>query len=257
MFWLLQNNHVELLTGPVAIVLRQRGTPFLDFSLGSDLPEFDFDLKENYFFYGSTGLHKLACDEPSWRHAVLDVQENFDQRIWADNRADQMLNGKFDVMTFREFLDSSTDAPRFVRPIVDQKAFTGQVIVGEDFAELYKAKKGRIKEQKGDMLVAVSGVHDIVAEYRFIVRNNKPIVGSSYRVDGVANRSCDIPKDVYYAACEFAQGWMPASIAIMDVCKLRDGTFRIVEFNGIHGSGLYAIPPETFIDTVERHIHEG
>lgn len=60
-----------------------------------------------------------------------------------------------------------------------------------------------------------------------------------------------MPAHVLAAASRLAEGWQTARLNTMDVALLADGSFRIVEFNCIHSSGLYSIDGEAFMKTIE------
>jgi len=64
--------------------------------------------------------------------------------------------------------------------------------------------------------------------------------------------STDVPTLVMAAGVNLAEGRQSARLNTMDVAQLGDGSFRIIEFNCIHSSGLYAIDRHAFMETVEE-----
>lgn len=257
MHWLLQNNYVDAMTGRLAFGLRRSGRVLHDFSLvpGEPLPEFPCEPQDPHFFYGSTGMLKRLRSTP-WSSGLFGDEDSLDQRTWLAQRGEQMLNAQFELTTYAQLMAQPPAHDFFVRPVVDQKSFTGQVVRGGDFAGLHRARKGLVREHPPEMLLAVSPVAPaLVAEYRFIVLNHRLRAGSSYRVGGAQHLSRSIPTDVWAQAQELAQGWQPAVLSVMDVAVLADGSVRIVEFNAVHSSGLYDIAPESFADVVEEAVH--
>ena len=254
MLFLLQNNHVEAMTGRLAFGLRRAGFAIHDFSLMPDkplpaLPE-GIGACTPLFYYGSTGLLRRlhAIGEPS----VFDTPAALDQRIWQTHR-DDLLNQAPEVLPFGELRARAFTAPYFVRPVCEQKAFAGQVVATADLSPLYQGRKGIVRLLSDDLLVAVAPVvTGIIAEYRFVVLNGQARLGSRYRQDGALSVSDEVTPEAWAWAQRLASRWMPASFIVMDIALLADGTARLIEFNSVHSSGLYAIRGEQFGALVEE-----
>ncbi len=256
MLWLLQNNFVDAMTGRLAFGLRRGARVLHDFSLvpGEPLPAFPCEPQDPHFFYGSTGMLQRLRATP-WAAGLFGDANSLDQRVWVEHRGEQMLNARFELTTYAELVAHPPAHDFFVRPVVDQKSFTGQVVRNGDFAGLHRARKGLVREHPPHMLLAISPVApELAAEYRFIVQDHVVRLGSSYRVDGAQMLSRDVPPAVLEQAQALAQGWQPASLSVMDVAILRDGSARIVEFNAVHSSGLYDIDLEAFAAVVESAV---
>lgn len=252
MLFLLQNNHVDAMTGRLAFALRRSGFALHDFSLLPDkpLPDLSSGVSTDTprFYYGSTGLLRRlhALDEPS----VFDTPAALDQRIWQTQRAD-LLNPEAEVLTFGDLRARAFTAPYFVRPVCEQKAFAGQVVATADLSPLFQSRKGIVRDLADDLLVAVAPVVDgIAAEYRFIVLNGCARLGARYRLDGTLSVSDSVPPEAWQWAHRLAACWLPAPFIVMDVAILTDGTARLIEFNSVHSSGLYAIRGEAFAELV-------
>jgi hypothetical protein len=259
MLWLLQNNYVEAMTGRLAWALNTSGRTLHDFSLvpGEPLPEFPCQPTEPHFFYGSTGLLQRLRESPQWAASVYGDKISLDQRHWYEHRAPDMLNATFELMTLQQLRETSKGKTFFVRPVVDQKAFAGQVVQGGDLAGLYRGRKGEVREHRDDLLVAVSPlIPTICAEYRLVVKGHRIRLGSQYRKDGHLDIQRDVPAEILAKAQVLADGWLPADFIVMDVAVMPDGDVRIIEFNSVHSSGLYAIPGAQFAALVEEAWNE-
>jgi hypothetical protein len=267
MLWLLQDNFVDSMSGRMAFdgitsrmafALRNSGRQLHGFSLvpGEPLPELPLHPSEPHFFYGSTGMAQRLLDLPEWAHGVFLNEKSLDQRSWLENRRDDMLNPTFEVMTLAELEETVPAAPFFVRPVVVAKAFSGQVVSGGDLSGLYRARRGIVKELDPNLLVAVSPLQDIEAEYRCVVYRHQVVTASRYRLGGKLSLSAEIPKDIFEGANALAAGWMPHEFIVMDVARVAGGKVRIIEFNSVHSSGLYDIPMERYIEAVERAVRE-
>lgn len=256
MLFLLQNNHVDAMTGRLAFALRRAGFALHDFSLLPDKPlpalpdGVDADIPR--FYYGSTGLlrrlHALA--EPS----VFDGPAALDQRVWQAHR-DDLLNPAPEVLTFGDLCARDFTAPYFVRPVCEQKAFAGQVMTSSDMQPLCQGRKGVVHAHCPELLVAISPVvENIVAEYRFVVLDHQVRLGSRYRLEGVLSRSAQIAPEIWAQAQALAEGWMPAEFIVMDVAILATGRAVLIEFNSVHSSGLYDIPGDEFAVVVSEAV---
>lgn len=258
MLWVLQNNYVHGMTGRLAWALRLTGRPMHDFSLvpGEPLPSMPMAQDDAYFFYGSTGLLqrlRTSC----WAGSVFDSALTLDQRHWAQHLGHKLLNPHFEVMTLGELRQRELREEFFVRPVVDQKAFTGGVIKPGDLGAIFRGHKGWFREQPDELLLALSPVvPDIRSEYRFVLHEGQVRLGSRYKHLGKLAVNATVPADVWSAAQVLAQAWTPASLCVMDLAVLGDDSVRVVEFNSIHSSGLYAIPGEAYAEVVEEAVRK-
>jgi hypothetical protein len=143
----------------------------------------------------------------------------------------------------------------FVRPALDQKAFSGHVALNGDLSGIFRTRKAQFREQPIDLLLAVSPVvFGIHAEYRFVVLHHQVRLGSRYRLDGQLSLEALVEPHAWAAAQALAEGWMPASFIMMDVAVFSDGSARIIEFNSVHSSGIYHIRGEDFACLVEEAV---
>jgi hypothetical protein len=265
MLWLLQNNYVDSpsgrmafdgITSRMAFALRNSRRALHDFSFvaGEPLPELPVHQTDPHFFYGSTGLVQRLMSLPEWAPAVFLAPESLDQRAWLQNRRADMLNPTCEVMTLGELEANVPQSPFFVRPVVVAKAFSGQVARDGDLSGLYRARRGLLKELSPDLLVAVSPLQDIQAEYRLIVYRHRVVTGSRYVLNGQRSLSADLPEDVLAGANALAAHWMPSEFICMDVAVLPGGALRIIEFNSVHSCGLYDTPMARYIEAVEHAV---
>ena len=256
MLWLLQSNYVDSMTSKLAWALRRLGRPLQDFGMGFE--PFNAaelcDASEPHFFYGSTGMLRQVQETPAHAANLFGTGAALDQRTWLEHRAADLLNADVEFIRLDDLLTRGIPVhPFFVRPAIDQKAFAGGVVEGQDMSPVYRGRRGRVREQPDDLLLAVSPlVEGIVAEYRFVVLDGVVRLGSRYRHDNRLAPSAVVPGDVLAQAQRLARGWLPCRFTVMDVAVLSDGTPRIVEFNSVHSAGLYDIDPEAFVLLAEE-----
>ena len=259
MHWLLQNNYVDSMTGKLAWALQRMGRTILDFSVLPDqpLPALPLAAGAPFFFYGSTGLLQRMRTMPYAKDYIFGEAESLDQRLWQASLGPRLLNPTAQFLSLGELkkLVSKTTPPFFVRPVLDQKAFSGLVVSDGDLSPLYVGKKGLHRAHPDDMLLAMSSVvSNIAAEYRFVVLDGQVRLGSRYRLEGRLSPSPEVPRSAFESAQTLASTTLPASFIVMDVAILEDDSARIVEFNSVHSSGLYEIPPEEFVLLVEEAV---
>lgn len=255
MHWYLQSNYVEAATAALAWALQRTGRRIYDFSLmpGQSLPNPPGSPDEPHFFYGSTEMAKRVRKDAQWARGMADTAGCFDQRLWASKRGRDMLNQEVELTTFGALRSRRGAGSYFVRPVQDLKAFPGQVVVDNDLEPLARSRGTQgLKRHPDDLLVAVSpALEGIRAEYRTVVLNHQVRLASRYRAEGTVSPQAGMPPAVLEAAQNLARGWMPADLVVMDVAEVKGGQARIVEFNSVHTSGLYAIDAEAFAQLVE------
>lgn len=229
-----------------------------DFSLppGRALPEMPVPACEPHFFYGSTLLAKRLEEDAQWAFGQLQQLGLLDPAVWSTFRGADMLNERFHLLSLGELRAAVPHDAFFVRPAVEQKAFAGQVVRGGDLSGLYVGSRGDRREHSDSLMVCVSPLQDIRAEYRFLVHNHQVMLGSRYKLDDELSTCSDIPVDVFEVAQQLAQGWQPARLSVMDVAILPGNVPKIVEFNSVHSSGLYAMDLKRVATVIEVAVHE-
>ena len=140
MHWLLQNNYVDSMTGKLAWALQRMGRTILDFSVLPDqpLPALPLAAGAPFFFYGSTGLLQRMRTMPYAKDYIFGESESLDQRLWQASLGPRLLNPTAQFLSLGELkkLVSKTTPPFFVRPVLDQKAFSGLVVSDGDLSPL-------------------------------------------------------------------------------------------------------------------------
>ncbi|MFC5664517.1 ATP-grasp domain-containing protein [Kitasatospora misakiensis] len=103
-----------------------------------------------------------------------------------------------------------------------------------------------------DSPVLISDVVAFAREYRLFVLDGAVRAASRYAVDGRLAVSPEVPPDVLaFAADVLATGGLPSAV-VVDVGRLVDGTWAVVEANPAWASGGYACDLEAVLDVVLR-----
>lgn len=129
----------------------------------------------------------------------------------------------------------------FIKPDENDKLFTGLLVAKDRLDDWMK-----IEETYGDInpasLCVIAKPVKISAEYRFIIANRKVLTGSQYRADNAFEVYAQYPDE----AAEFAEKvvnstkWQPHPIYVMDIAKMINGEFRLIEIGSVNCAGYYA-----------------
>jgi uncharacterized protein YuzB (UPF0349 family) len=194
--------------------------------------------------WGSTALGTVA-EERKW---VLFKNDNFDMRVLKEKFGSDYLNSDAEFCNFGDV--QPFVGLRFMRPVFDNKAFTGKIIDGEEFEYwrdgMYNKVAGfNVVNCEPDTPVLIADPKNIRLEARFFVVDGRIITGSSYRSLG---RQCiyqriDSNAPLYAPMYEFAlqmlKKWQPIIAYVIDIAQV-DDEFKVIEINCINHSGFYA-----------------
>lgn len=210
-------------TAPMAEAARSLGVPVVDIALG--FPPEDIPPIEGVpFFYGSVGF--LRWVRPSLQRYIAWDEVALSPVTWAGNLGEMYLN--HDGMQC-----AAGDAPLnwHVRPICNDKSFAGTI--------------APVAVEHRDVPAWVAPPKQIDEEVRVFVVGNKFVQASIYRRNGLHYREPCVPPDIP------ATIWAPFPNCVVDLA-LVEGRWRIVEFNSIHTSGLYACNPVAILSAVQN-----
>lgn len=195
----------------------------------------------DYIPYGSTLFTMLALDK-HWKGLYFNL-ESFNMRAAFRNRSD-MLNEGLVVSVYKaEKYLHSFDRDIFIRPDLDLKHFSGQVMNSIECADWLKDAMSLPPESgtyamPSNMLVVISEPKNIQAEWRWFIIGNEIIDGAMYRVNGQLVKKHENDIDVINEAQSFAKKWLPSPCCVMDLA-LVDNELKVVEFNCLNSSGFY------------------
>lgn len=201
-----------------------------------DLPKItgleDLDRSKPTIFYGSTLLAELGV-KSGFTPGSFYSPDWWNPKIWAENRPD-MLNTQVNIISMADLRDNWVQRPTFIKP-VDPKKFSGQVIEGVEREEWL----GEHIHLPDDLKLAISPISQIEREWRFFIVNGRLITGSLYKRYGCLVIREPIPDSIYKSAEKMASGWLPFHTIVMDICELKSGELKVLEFNSINSSGFY------------------
>ena len=254
MYWIVENN---LFKEPFYDKL----LPFLDkmeipyetnrvIPFGGGFLEEPKPTEENIIVIGSYSMTVEAIDR-GWVPGAF-TNDNYDYRVWSKEWEGKCLNAPATISKFGEVAEQ--DDLFFIRPCLDDKQFTGQVMDWEEFAE-WQEKVVNLGEGYTtldyDTAVLVSEPKKIEAEYRFIVVDEKVITGSLYKQgQTVLYQECT---DEYL--CGYAQFiadcWCPSRGFALDLC-VHAGEIWVLEMGNMNAAGLYDCDVQKVVMALEE-----
>jgi len=216
--------------------------------VGEIIPDIRID--EKVFLCGGTSMCKLKNEHPNY----LYFDKNMRQDIHMEMYKHHMLNYDSTICKFKDLEPSLYQF--FMRPVLDNKSFTGRVFDREEFSQ-WRIKIVELEEQtskatvRPDDLIVCSSVKEIYSEARFFIVNNEIVSCSMYREFGVVKYSYNV--DVRYKdfVKQMIDIWVPNEAFVMDIADTNEG-LKIVELNAINSAGFYDIDLNAFVYAIEH-----
>ena len=209
----------------------------------------DIDLNQKIFFYGSTKLVETVS-KMSVFPGVFYNKKYFDPREWKNKREDLLNEEQIEIYAgdFKKDFEKIMNKPLFLKS-VNPKVLTGMVLEGIQDKEWWFESYSSIPDNE---VLILSPVQDIVQEWRFFILDTQVITGSQYKHDGILRTKEPISQDVWKIAQNMANQWMPNTNIVMDIARLKNGQFKVIEWNEICSSGFYNSDIKKFILALEN-----
>jgi hypothetical protein len=197
---------------------------------------------------GSTKLVKLyiAGALPTSCVIFYDKQK-FDQAYYVQFLKSELLNGAATFVKYGSIKDKIMQKPCFIKPSSDLKYFAGKVLYRMDNTISSELESECMIDcdltDDTSVLINEQLIDNILFEYRAFVVDNKIVDCSQYIKLGkvlpevVAD---DVRDEIYQYVNKIQQIYTPHDHYVIDVAKLDTGELKIVEYNCINCSGIYA-----------------
>jgi hypothetical protein len=195
-------------------------------------------------FYGSTRVAELAAASGFRSGAYFDAAW-FDPQNWLGKR-DDLLNADQRLTTVGELRHAWISTPVFVKSVLP-KALTGMVLEGPD-SRWWFNEYAHLNDKDA---IVISPVKEIAQEWRFFIVDARVVAGSQYKHDGMKRIREPIAEDVWRRARQMAEACLPSANIVMDIRRLRNGEFNLVEFNCLNSSGFYNADVRNFVLALE------
>lgn len=260
MHWVLQTGfHVETGWSALLTALERFGISYSMHAvvprIGELIPPPDFG-RRNAICIGSYSMRHAAA-RYGWSPGVFDlIHQDFEQQRahWGLH----MLNTDSSVQVLR---DADFEGDRvFVRPVADNKHFTGKVFARDEFLQWRDAictvDAAHGTSLTPDTLVQLNAPLSIHAEYRFWVVAGEVVTCSMYRRGGQVQYTGDVDDRLNAFVKARIVEWMPHESFVIDVCDTPHGIL-IVEINTLNSSSFYAADVQKLVSALQAAYSNG
>lgn len=258
--WILQQNLIREQTFyEIKQALIAEGISFEEVKIipfSDDLPEIR-SFGEINVFYGSTTLVLNAYKRFGGGKGIFYESSHFNVRNYIEQWKGSMLNHDSRIMTLTEFCtENHPEYNRwFVRPIEDDKSFSGRIMTWTEIRNL----EAQLKDSNNpylttETLVAISSPKEIEKEWRLFVVDKEIVSACRYTANGALNvDDADLPEGMLAFALERFNEYVPDDVFVMDIA-LHKGNYYIVECNCFNDSGFYRHDISKIIRSVNRFL---
>lgn len=214
--------------------------------------EIEFETKEtNTFVFGSLKLARLAKNYP-WNPGAV-VTPNHDYNVYSQHYKDNLLNYDSRVVRFGDDFEWFYDQ-HFIRPCLDSKVFTGQVLNKEEWPEFRHRMltNGHTTSLTEDTLIQIASPKNLTQEIRCWVVDGKIVTQSTYRRGSFLVYDEIVDQD----ALDFAQSMVDifqlSPTFVIDVGLTKDG-WKIIECGSTSCAGFYDANMQKLIEALEDY----
>lgn len=213
-------------------------------------------------FHGSLQHGRGVLKTPFYPGIYLTL-ENYECYNYYGYFGDNLLNDKYTMMGLNDVLRNKNrifgrfgTEPIFIRPSNGYKSFPGQTLPYKNFEQEFNILTKSYGGLDLNTLVVISPAQEIEEEYRFIVIDGKVISGSMYmdkqsRSEWKAyyDRLCEDQGAMDFAI-EMSQIYQPDKTYTLDVCRLPNGEYKLIELNSFCCASMYGNDYDKVVEAV-------
>lgn len=211
--------------------------------------------RKNVFCFGAVKMAHVA-NKYDWQPGSF-MNENHNYEVYAKEFGfENMLNGDGEVINFGDEikLDSYIF---FIRPVEDNKAFTGQIFTKDSYTEYVNEylKDENYPLLKPSTRILVAPIKEIQQEVRCWIVKGKVITASRYKLGNfVSYKNYDDETFYIDFAQKMVDKYQPADAFVLDICLVND-ELKIVEVNCINCAGFYDLNIQKLLLTLEEQFN--
>lgn len=246
MHWIVQNNiyseegHEKLIAA-----IERYGSPYTLHKcvpfVGTLDPE-PAPTQNKVIVMGSYTLARVA-QMRGWKPGVF-LNDNFNAKVWTENWP-WIWNWDNIIEPIRDIgFKAVTKRPFFIRPILDSKSFSGQVMDWGQFSEWRDNLSQLTPEDLAyvdlDTEVLIAPAKPTYREYRVWMVYGRAVTASQYKLGRTKVISPNVDERVFKFAEEMDKIWSPCAAYVMDVFEGENGGLAVGEINNLNSAGFYA-----------------
>lgn len=204
------------------------------------------------FVYGSTVTLK-AMKNMGYGHLVRIAPK---EKELLDNIGDLYMNSDMKTLSFEDSIDYIENSEHeffFVKPNTDLKSFDGTVTDRNRYKYFIENSMSLNNYDKSTD-ICVSTIKDIHKEWRIFVVNGEISTYSQYGQDRKIFKERSIDPGAFELAKCCIDIYSPSDMMVIDVALMRDGQYKIIEYNTINCSGLYSSDVDKLVTDINKYI---
>jgi hypothetical protein len=212
----------------------------------------DITIQGKIIVNGSVLISKIAR-ERGWEPGGF-LNDNFDYTVWFPHFKDYLLNSDAVFTTIAEASPPWDDI--FIRPILDNKSFNGQVMTQEEFIE-WKAgiMNGSDSYVFPETQIIYASPKKVGQEHRHFIVDGKVITSSRYKLNGRLNQALGADDYIVEFATRMAAIFSPAKAFVLDTYVTGDEV-GIVELGCACNAGFYKADVQKLVMALEELENE-
>jgi len=229
----------------------------IDFDFDKEIAD-KFDEEDCVIFHGSLQLGRKIWNSTPFIPGIFLTLDNYECFKYYGYYGKELVNSHYILMglndvkrnkwkLFKTFLkegEYETLEPNlFIRPSNGYKTFTGQLISGENFEQEFDVLCKSYGGLDMDQLVLIAPEQNVREENRFIVINengqNRIIDGNKYMIDRVLLTERVVDDEAWKYAETIVNNYTPDKAFTIDIAKLGNGEYRVLEIGSFCCAGLY------------------
>lgn len=197
---------------------------------------------------GSVLLSKIAR-ERGWNPGGF-LNDNFDYRVWYTHLKDHLLNNDAIFSTVVEASPQFKDI--FVRPVLDNKSFNGQVMTQKEFIT-WKADilNGTNSQVLPTTEIIYATPKRVGQEHRHFIVDGKVITSSRYKLNGHSNQAIGADDYIVKFAQRMASIFSPARAFVLDTYVTGEKV-GIIELGCACNAGFYKADVQKLVMALDQ-----
>lgn len=197
-------------------------------------------------FHGSLQHGRQIAHLPIYPGIFLTI-ENYECFNYYGYFGEHLLNSDYIMCGLNDVLrhKDKYHGDIFIRPSNGYKTFTGQVLQRDHFEEQLNTLLKSYGGVEPGTLVLLAPAQKIAEEYRFIVIDGQVVSGATYfdatnigTLNPHYDKLCTDMQATSFAV-DMSQIYQPDKAFTIDVCKLEDGQYKLLELNSFNCASIY------------------
>jgi hypothetical protein len=145
----------------------------------------------------------------------------------------------------------------FIRPSDGFKSFAGQLLSYDNFEQEFSVLTQSYGGINMDSIVLISGLKNILEEYRFVIVNGKVISGTTYfdsenvgTLNPHYNKICTDENAIKFVN-DVVKLYQPDKAFTIDVCK-SDGEYKLLEIGSFNCASMYGNDYDKIVNSINE-----